>query len=395
MRHQQVLSVLCAAVLLAAAPSGAGASTAQPVEGMGATGASGATAIDSSAGSFELSTVHPDPGATSGLATVGGPTVSVRWAADSPSEPATIASGAAAATAKPPMALGVFIPGVPQYMSRLDQFATTTGAMPHIVEFFQAWGAAWNYFDATAMDAITSRGAVPMVAWEPWAGTTNDTRWALRTIISGAHDAYIDAWAAAAAAWAKPVYIRFAYEMNGNWEPWSRWHNGNTPAQFIKAWRHVVTRFRLAGATNVRWVWSPNEPDIGTTTPLSQDYPGAAYVDWVGFSAYNWGTAVPAWGHQWRSMVNAFKTSVHALTILAPGKPMVVTETGSVEQGGSKAVWIQKGYAALITTYPAIRAIIYFDYKDSRADWRLNSSASSLAAYSNVAVTPAYSGTLP
>ena len=48
-------------------------------------------------------------------------------------------------------------------------------------------------------------------------------------------------------------------------------------------WKHVVDRFRAAGATNVKWVWAPGhkayekayEKDISRMF-----YAGNAYMDW-------------------------------------------------------------------------------------------------------------------
>ena len=67
-----------------------------------------------------------------------------------------------------------------------------------------------------------------------------------------------------AALWGKPLFVRFAQEMNGDWFPWGRGVDGNTARDFRKAWKHVVDLFRFHGATNVRWVWSPNEDSGGT-----------------------------------------------------------------------------------------------------------------------------------
>ena len=64
-------------------------------------------------------------------------------------------------------------------------------------------------------------------------------------------------WARALAAFGGPVRLRFAQEMNGDWYPWGAGTNGNTPAEFVRAWRHVHDIFTAAGATNVQWVWSP------------------------------------------------------------------------------------------------------------------------------------------
>ena len=73
----------------------------------------------------------------------------------------------------------------------------------------------------------------------------------------GSSIAYIRSWARALAAFDGPVRLRFAQEMNGDWYPWGAGTNGNTPAEFVSAWRHVHDIFAAAGATNVQWVWSP------------------------------------------------------------------------------------------------------------------------------------------
>ena len=44
----------------------------------------------------------------------------------------------------------------------------------------------------------------------------------------------LDAWAKAAAAFDKPVVIRFAHEMNGVWYSWSEGAWGNQPGDYVK-----------------------------------------------------------------------------------------------------------------------------------------------------------------
>ena len=52
---------------------------------------------------------------------------------------------------------------------------------------------------------------------------------------------------------AASVYLRFAHEMNGYWYPWS-----HGPRGYVFAWRRIVRIFDVAGARNVRFVWSVN-----------------------------------------------------------------------------------------------------------------------------------------
>ena len=109
-------------------------------------------------------------------------------------------------------------------------------------------------------------------------------------IVAGDFDGYIRSWAKAAADWGKPLMLRFAQEMNGNWYPWGAGVNGNAPGEYAKAYRHVHKIFTSVGATNVIWIWSPNVLYPGGAS-LSSVYPGNAYVNWIGVDGYNFGTS--------------------------------------------------------------------------------------------------------
>ncbi len=65
-----------------------------------------------------------------------------------------------------------------------------------------------------------------------------------------------------------------------------------TPAEFIQAWRTVVTTFRAQGVRNVIYTWQMTAWAFRTlaSDPRSAArwYPGDAYVDSVGADAYNW-----------------------------------------------------------------------------------------------------------
>lgn len=120
------------------------------------------------------------------------------------------------------------------------------------------------------------------------AGTVHQRRYTLDSIIAGRHDRYIDAFARSIGRYPHRVILRFMHEMNGFWYPWAAGANGNTPAQYVQAWRHVHDRFAGVGTDNVRWMWAPNAVYHGAGA-LASLYPGNAYVDLVGISTYNWG----------------------------------------------------------------------------------------------------------
>ena len=278
-----------------------------------------------------------------------------------------------ATNANQPIAFGAYVSGVPDYPSLLDQFSSLVGRRPSIVLWYRYWTE--QPFATQDLQEVDSRGEVPMVTWEPW--TPDHTGILLAAIARGDYDSLIAANARAAAAWGKPIFVRFAQEMNGDWFPWGLGVGGNTASEFVAAWRHIVDVFRAQGAGNVRWVWTPNEMDSGTPGFQSL-YPGNAYVDWVGIDGYNFGDTA---GNTWQSFTQVFSASYRAMLALT-SKPMMITETASVEQGGHKAAWITSALGSeLPGRFPRVRALVWFDQPIGDQDWRVDSSTASLAAF--------------
>lgn len=286
--------------------------------------------------------------------------------------------------------LGAWVGEVEWNLDALDAFSAQVGKMPKHVLVYQHWGAADGYaWNTDMLDALEARGVQAMLTWSPWnwAGEMPQVDYALSTTISGAHDARIDAWATAAAAYAKPLYIRFAHEMNGYWYPWCRGVNGNTAAQYIAAWRHVVNHFRAAGATNVCWIWAPNviagQDSNPTQFPFVDMYPGDAYVDMIGFSAYNYGDLNV--GDTWRSIGDILSVSYAQAHALAPTKPIYIAEMACSPTTGDKAAWIADTFLTDIPTlFPDLVGAMWFN-EDKECDWTVDSSPASLAAYQAVA----------
>lgn len=294
---------------------------------------------------------------------------------------ASPATSSHARTPNAAIALGVAVsdPGAP---SALAQYSTLIGRRPAIVTWFQNFGEPLYYPDQKA--AVDAAGVVPMITWEPTGGTP---AFSLAEIAAGADDAYVRGAAAAAAAWRKPVFIRFAPEMNLQGVPWGPAVAGNTPAVYVAAWRHVVAIFRGAGATNVRWLWSPNA-NCGGRCPFDAFYPGDRWVDWVALDGYNYSSTAD---DRWMSMAQIFASSYRDLVALTK-KPVLIAETGSVEVGGNKAAWITQSFLhTLPRQFPRVRAVLWWQHDDAQADWRVNSSPAALAAFRAVASSPLYS----
>lgn len=293
------------------------------------------------------------------------------------------------------VALGVTLRVDGQYVnnsaSLLDTYARQVGSMPAIVNVGSDW-ATYPNFDPAVMNNIRARGAMPMYSWLPenydMPNYEPQPVYSLANIINGHFDSYIWQFALAAKAWDHPFFLRFAHEMNGNWYPWGTGKGNpdhNTPAQYIAAWRHVHDIFKLAGATNVLWVWCVNT-DFPGSTPISQDYPGNAYVDWVALDGFNWGDTP---GHHWESMAQVFGPIYSEVTKLT-NKPLMIAETGSAETGGNKASWITKGFFSdLPQKLPLVRAVMWFN-EDLLPNIAVNSSTASLVAFRTVVAAPLF-----
>jgi hypothetical protein len=280
----------------------------------------------------------------------------------------------------------------PWDMKSVATFEAHAGKSISVLHFGSPWyidGAA-QPFKALPFDLVRAHGSIPLVTWASWdlanGGSATQAAFSLSKIINGSYDAFITAWAAGARAWAHPFFLRFDHEMNGQWYPWDDGQNGNTPGQYVAAWRHVHDIFVSVGATNVTWVWCPNTEHLGSL-PLEGLYPGDAYVDWTCMDSYNVGTN-PADTDMWRSFSDGVGPTYRHLKALAPTKPVMVGETASTEIGGSKAEWISAALSSLPKQFPGIRALIWFDWSASGHDWPIESSASAQAAFAAGIASP-------
>jgi hypothetical protein len=248
-------------------------------------------------------------------------------------------------------------------------------------------------FPTPQMQAIRSHGSIPVVSWGSEtipAGRAPNPR--LAAIASGRYDAYIREFATAAAAWGQPFFLRFDWEMNGTWFPWSYGVDGNTPARYVAAWRRVHDIFVAAGATNATWVWCPYAHYKDKKPSIRSFYPGSKYVDWSCMDGYNWGrnSVNP---QPWTSFGRLFDSIYGQLTgQIAPGKPVMVAEFASSTAGGNKASWIKSMFATLPRQFPAVRALVWFDSVDRGLDWPIETSAPARKAFSRGIGSKAYAG---
>jgi len=275
-------------------------------------------------------------------------------------------------------------------LSYITAFEADAHKAVSIVMWYQQWGLTdgWQYLQPSWMNTVRSHGAIPLVTWDPENPSVYgpvQPAYSLQNIINGNFDAYITRWAQDSKAWGHPYYLRFAHEMNGNWNAWSEQVNGNKPGQFVLAWRHVHDIFTRLGVYNVTWVWTPNI-DYSTSTPLRELYPGDAYVNWVGMSGYNWGTLA---GHAWQSFSSVFSQTYYDILNIT-SLPLMIAETASTEIAGNKAGWITDAFVTQLPhNFPRIRAFVWFN-EPKETNWQIESSSSSQNAFSSAIQSGVY-----
>jgi hypothetical protein len=253
----------------------------------------------------------------------------------------------------PPSRLGITVHGQPT-PKRINEWTETLGITPQILVFFEQWPAIENQKDGSIpsepLAAIHARNIIPCLSWEPHIIIDGkEEAIPYESIINGEYDPYIQRMASAIQRLKKPVWIRFAHEMNldrYHWGVAEAAYNADTPQKYRLMFRYVVEKFRELGVQNAKWVFCPNSESIPQFdwNTIQAYWPGADVVDILGVDGYNWGTtqtlAEHGWKSDWRSFQSIFESAIRTLHALAEDKPLYVMETASVRQGGNRDQWI-------------------------------------------------------
>lgn len=267
----------------------------------------------------------------------------------------------------PGCGVGAFVNG----MENPSSFQAMIEKKLAVVLWFMHWTDPFPKEDA---NLVYSNGSVPLITWEPWITHPLGT---LEAIASGAYENYVREFLQAAKDWGRPLFLRFAHEMNGNWYPWDGFHNGReaAPEKYKRAWIYIYNLKEKIGAENVNLVWCPNNTNQPEApwNKVSAYYPGDQYVDWLGMDGYNWGYG------SWQTFDSVFNNVYQSLISLTQ-KPLMIGEFASAEGSGSKADWIKEALSKIKTKYPRLKLFCWFNINKER-DWRINSSNSSEAAF--------------
>jgi hypothetical protein len=158
-------------------------------------------------------------------------------------------------------------------------------------------------------------------------------------------------------------------EMNLSQHPW-----GGDPAGFTDGYGRIRDAFLDQGLTpnQIRFVFAPNGLGEGS---YSDYYPGNSVVDIVGFAKLNR-------GDPWRDYEVTFQQHIDLMqTTLTRTKPILITQTGSVDGPRDRAAWLDDMFTRLLDNDQVIGAI-YFN-RDKDVDFRVLVNGSLDPAFAN------------
>jgi len=259
--------------------------------------------------------------------------------------------------------LGVYEKGPPDTYAPVAAFTAMAAKQPNLVGYYGGWGEA---FKTSFAQTVRDHGATTLLQWDP-------TDVPVAKIASGTYDGYLRSFASSVRAFGHPVVIGFGHEMNAYWYSWSYGHT--EPAAFVAAWRHIVTLFRAAGATNVTWLWTLQADERGTG-PIGSWWPGSKYVTWVGVDGYYF--------YPYEKFADVFGQTIAQVRMLT-GAPVLLSETGVGPQAapGAQAAKVTDLFNGM--RHYGTLGLVYFDIVQNQGvyhqDWRLEDNASAEAAF--------------
>ena len=169
----------------------------------------------------------------------------------------------------------------------------------------------------------------------------------LAAIRSGRWDALLERRAQACREFGAPLYLRWAAEFNGGWNPCY----GRGPrlrGRVAPHGRRLPGRRRDERALGLCPI--ALEQRFRAAEDWRNYYPGDRFVDLVGMDGYNWGTA-RSWS-RWQSFEAIFGP---LYADYAGRKPIMICEIGSAEVGGDKSAWVRDMGASLAGRFSRVR----------------------------------------
>ena len=245
--------------------------------------------------------------------------------------------------------------------------AGAVGALAALLGHRVGW--AMDFLDGSSWTTISDPG------WflGRWAGSGYKMVWGVpmlpnsgASLATGATGAY-DHWFATLAtalvnAGEGSSVIRLGWEFNGGWFPWAANHHAG---QFVTYWRDLIATMRSVPGAHFLFEWNPTRGDLGVG-PLSDYYPGNAYVDVIGLDVYDveWGSYPRARAEWTHILTEPYGLDWLASFAAAAHKPVALPEwglgwSGDGMVGGGDDAYFVRHMAAWIGAHDVENAIAW------------------------------------
>jgi hypothetical protein len=266
----------------------------------------------------------------------------------------------------------------------VQSLETKVGRQLGAVRVFLLWDEA---FPTSYHTWLRDTGRLPLISVK--ALRTNGQLVLWRDIVnapagSALHNQIVS-WADKIKAFGVPVYFTFNHEPEA-----AASSNNGTDAEFIGAWRKVISIFRDRAVTNAKFLWIMTEYSFERPASDRRQavkwFPGDAYVDALGADAYNDYTCRTESDSPWKTLAQDIE-AFRLFGLNHPGKEMWLPEWASFEDPNNatrKAAWIDQVRALFKTDpYSQFKGILYFhSYRPGTPClWWVDSSAASLNAF--------------
>jgi hypothetical protein len=242
------------------------------------------------------------------------------------------------------------------FRADLPEFESESGRPPAIYQLYWDLELVWpNTWAENMLNELEGLGVTTFIEI-----TTSD----LGALNQGKKDTSLNALAATIADWLKKspnrhILIAPLPEMNLPDHAWS-----GDPDAFRSGYQRIRQAFLNRGldGSQIRFVFAPY--GLLDWSPVADYYPGDSLVDLIGFARFNK-------DNPWQDYQRTFQNHIDGLqTYVSRTKPILVTQTGSVDGGGgSRATWLNDMFTKLKANDQVIGAIYFNRNKDK--DYRV------------------------
>lgn len=243
------------------------------------------------------------------------------------------------------------IPGQAQWSARYPAVERAMGRRFDLVKNYVGWTPGSRFPAAPDRHLANHHHRTLYFSWNPVNFATNHSV-SYASIARGAWDrSVIRPEARHLKHFGHRVFLDFGHEFDADSHD-----KFGTARQFRAAYRHIENVMRRVGVRNVIWSWV-STGYVGNSSAIRAGYPGAKYVDWIGYDPYNFAYCVD---RDWHSTYATFRP-FYRWTSRQPGmrhKPLLASEYGTAP--GPRALHWYAAIPATVRRLPRLKALIQF-----------------------------------